>query len=113
MTRRKSTRRRKPRKRAIRKFPVNRSYLHEAEEILILTDLERHGAGPDGRLMTAAHLMRAEPMRYDPVYLPRVLRRMHEERLLERLKITNGFGRGAWKYRIRRTTADTVVQRAA
>lgn len=111
MRRRQSPRR--LRKRPVRKFKPNRDYLHAAEEAIILRDLVLHGAGPDGRLMTAADLMRAEPMRYDPTYLPRVLRRMHGDRLLERIKVSTGFGRGSWKYRLRRTSTAVLAEQVA
>lgn len=60
------------RKRAIKRFKVNRTYLHEAEEAFILADI----ASFEGAPVSPADLERKFPGRYDPVYLPRVLKRM-------------------------------------
>lgn len=110
MKRRKSRRwppRRRPRR--IRQFKRNLTYLHELEAGIIMADLAAlDAAGPDGRMLTARDLERAVPGRYDPDYLPRVLRRMHEERRLERLRVRGGFGRGSWQYRIRQSPADAA-----
>lgn len=100
------------RKRPVKKYQPNRTYLHAVEEAIILRDLAVHGGGPDGHPVTAADLMRYEPMRYDPTYLPRVLRRMWQDRTLERQKITAGFGRGSWSYRIRRSATAVLAEAA-
>lgn len=73
------------RKRAIKRFKPNRTYLHEAEEAFILADI----ASFDGLPVSPADLERKFPGRYDPMYLPRVLKRMSTARRLER---TSGAG---------------------
>jgi hypothetical protein len=80
MKRRQSSRKRRPRKRAIKKFKPNLTYLHAYEEEVILADIRALG----GQAVTAPGLDREFPGRYDRPYLTKALNRLHQARRLTR-----------------------------
>lgn len=86
--------RRKPRKRAIKKFRPNLTYLHAYEEEIIMCDIRALG----GQGVTAPGLEREFPGRYDRPYLTRALNRLHAARRLTRSH-----------YKVRRFGSRTLV----
>lgn len=83
--------RRRFRRRALRRFKRNRTYLDTAVARFILLDMERLGGS-----VTPRELDRAYPMRYNTRYLHAAMKRMAQEGLLER----GSFGFGGRHYKL-------------